>query len=329
MAIEVSHLVKRYGEKTALNDVSFRIETGEIVGFLGPNGAGKSTTMNIIAGLRRPTSGSVQINGINMEEAPLEAKRQMSYLPEIPPLYLDMTVEEQLLFACELRGMTGKKGELLSYLEELCRRTDVAHVKNRLIRNLSKGYRQRIAVTQMLVGEPKILILDEPTVGLDPRQIREFRDLIGELAREHTIILSSHILPEISSVCRRVLVFERGRLIADGETATLQEKLTGRKSLQLTVAGEPERVELALRSIPGILSFTRVPTGEADAVSYQVDTSPEGDVRRELFGVLSRNQLPLLLLKPVEFSLERLYLQLTDEWAEESGQAPGEEASEV
>ena len=327
MAIEGSHLVKRYGEKTALNDVSFRIETGEIVGFLGPNGAGKSTTMNIIAGLRRPSSGAVRINGTDMEEEPLKAKRQMSYLPEIPPLYLDMTVEEQLLFACELRGMIGKKTKLQSYLDELCSRTDVGHVKKRLIRNLSKGYRQRIAVTQMLVGEPEILILDEPTVGLDPRQIREFRDLIGELAKDHTIILSSHLLPEISSVCRRVLVFERGRLIADGETNTLQEKLTGKKSLKIAVAGEPDQVELVLRSIPGILSFTRLPDEEQGAVSYEVDTALQGDVRRELFGVLSRNQLPLLLLKPVEFSLERLYLRLTEE--AESGQTQGEEASGV
>ncbi len=309
--IEASHLVKKYGEKTALDDVSFRIETGEIVGFLGPNGAGKSTTMNLMAGYRRPTEGSVSINGADICENPLEAKKHISYLPEIPPLYLDMTVEEQLAFACELRKLPLKGKTLSDYVEGLCARTSVLDVKSRLIRNLSKGYRQRVAVTQMLVGEPEILILDEPTVGLDPRQIHEFRDLIVDLNREHTIVLSSHILPEISSVCRRVLVFDEGKLIADGEAARLGEQLTGKKSMEITVAGEPQKVELLLRSIPAIRSFERQPDGEAGCVSYRLDVDIDSDVRRDLFHVLSRNEMPLLLMKPVEFSLESLYLQLT------------------
>lgn len=194
----------------ALYDATFHISKGEVVGFLGPNGAGKSTTMNLLCGYLEPTWGQVRIAGVDMAESPLEAKRHIGYLPEIPPLYMDMTVEEQLRFACALRGIALKKSALRDYIASLCRRTQIEDTCDRLIRNLSKGYRQRVAVTQLLVGEPEVLILDEPTVGLDPRQIREFRDLLVELGRTHTVILSSHILSEIRSCCRRILVFNEG-----------------------------------------------------------------------------------------------------------------------
>ena len=217
MMIEAIHLTKQYGTAKALFDANFSIEKGEIVGFLGPNGAGKSTTMNLLCGYLTPSWGQVRIAGVDMAENPLEAKRHIGYLPEIPPLYMDMTVAEQLEFACELRGLRMKKPEMQAYIDKLCARTQILDTRDRLIRNLSKGYRQRVAVTQLLVGEPEILILDEPTVGLDPRQIREFRDLLSDLSKEHTIILSSHILSEISSVCSRILVFCEGMLIADGQ----------------------------------------------------------------------------------------------------------------
>ena len=222
--IRATHLSKRYGGKMALYNVNFSIGKGEVVGFLGPNGAGKSTTMNLLCGYLEPTWGKVEIAGVDMALQPLEARRHIGYLPEIPPLYMDMTVAEQLSFACELRRLPQRGGALRDYVDSLCRRTELLDVRDRLIRNLSKGYRQRVAVTQLLVGSPEILILDEPTVGLDPRQIREFRDLLAQLAQEHTIILSSHILSEIRSSCSRILVFNEGTLIADGQPERLQDR---------------------------------------------------------------------------------------------------------
>lgn len=249
--IRATHLSKRYGGKMALYNVNFSIGKGEVVGFLGPNGAGKSTTMNLLCGYLEPTWGKVEIAGVDMALQPLEARRHIGYLPEIPPLYMDMTVAEQLSFACELRRLPQRGGALRDYVDSLCRRTELLDVRDRLIRNLSKGYRQRVAVTQLLVGSPEILILDEPTVGLDPRQIREFRDLLAQLAQEHTIILSSHILSEIRSSCSRILVFNEGTLIADGQPERLQEELSGRRVL-LAGSGAAER--------PWLRRWRRFPT---------------------------------------------------------------------
>ena len=307
MMIEAIHLTKQYGTAQALFDANFSSEKGEIVGFLGPNGAGKSTTMNLLCGYLTPSWGQVRIAGVDMAENPLEAKRHIGYLPEIPPLYMDMTVAEQLEFACELRGLRMKKPEMQAYIDKLCARTQILDTRDRLIRNLSKGYRQRVAVTQLLVGEPEILILDEPTVGLDPRQIREFRDLLSDLSKEHTIILSSHILSEISSVCSRILVFCEGMLIADGQPQQLQEQLSGCRMLEVEISGDTEGVCALLRGIPEVLAVK----GDGNG-TYQVSHRAGTDIRSSLYRALRATDYDLLMMKPEEVSLESLYLRITE-----------------
>ncbi len=307
MMIEATHLTKQYGATKALFDANFTIEKGEIVGFLGPNGAGKSTTMNLLCGYLTPSWGQVRIASVDMAENPLEAKRHIGYLPEIPPLYMDMTVAEQLEFACELRGLRMKKPQLRGYIDQLCARTQVSDTRNRLIRNLSKGYRQRVAVTQLLVGEPEILILDEPTVGLDPRQIREFRDLLSNLSKEHTIILSTHVLSEISSICGRILVFYEGMLIADGHPQQLQEQLSNCRVLEVEIRGDAEGIVALLGNLPDVLTVKEQGSG-VYLVSHRVNT----DIRSALYHALRTTDYELLLMKPEDISLESLYLRITE-----------------
>lgn len=314
MMIEAVHLTKQYGAAKALFDANFTIEKGEIVGFLGPNGAGKSTTMNLLCGYLTPSWGQVRIAGVDMAESPLEAKRHIGYLPEVPPLYMDMTVAEQLEFACELRGLRMKKPQLRAYIDDLCTRTQILDTRDRLIRNLSKGYRQRVAVTQLLVGEPEILILDEPTVGLDPRQIREFRELLSDLSKEHTIILSSHILSEISSVCSRILVFCEGMLIADGQPQQLQEQLSGCRMLEAEISGDAEGVGALLRSIPEVLAVEELENG-----AYRISHRAGTDIRGALYRALRATDYELLMMKPEEVSLESLYLRITENEQETTG----------
>ncbi len=312
--IKATHLTKQYGANMALYDANFHIAKGEVVGFLGPNGAGKSTTMNMLCGYLEPTWGSVEIAGSDMAENPLEAKKHVGYLPEFPPLYMDMTVEEQLAFACSLRGMTfSKKQERDAYIEMLCSKTQILDTRKRLLRNLSKGYRQRVAVTQLLVGDPEILILDEPTVGLDPRQIREFRELFEDLGRDHTIILSSHILSEISSICKRVLVFYEGLLIADGEPEHLQEMLTGRKAIQVEVAGDRTGVAEVLKGIAGVRTVKPVTQTGETSWEYQVEHSTDRDIREDVYHALTKTAYVLRMMKPEEVSLESIYLRITEE----------------
>jgi len=307
--VKAAHLSKRYGAKTALYDVSFSIGKGEVVGFLGPNGAGKSTTMNLLCGYLEPTCGQVEIAGVDMALQPLEARRHIGYLPEIPPLYMDMTVAEQLLFACDLRGLPERGAVRRAYIDSLCRRTELLDVRDRLIRSLSKGYRQRVAVTQLLVGSPEILILDEPTVGLDPRQIREFRDLLAQLAQEHTIILSSHILSEIRSSCSRILVFSEGILIADGQPERLQEDLSGRRVLLAEVRGGVEAVTQALAAVPGVVCVEA--EGDGETRQYRISHRPGTDIRGTVYEALKPLPCTLLTLRPQEVSLESLYLEIT------------------
>lgn len=307
MMIEATHLTKQYGAVNALFDANFTIGKGEIVGFLGPNGAGKSTTMNLLCGYLTPSWGQVRIAGVDMAETPLEAKRHIGYLPEVPPLYMDMTVAEQLEFACELRGLGMKKSLLRAYIDNLCSRTQVLDTRDRLIRNLSKGYRQRVAVTQLLVGEPEILILDEPTVGLDPRQIREFRDLLSDLSREHTIIFSTHVLSEISSICSRILVFYEGMLIADGPPQQLQEQLSKCRVLEVEIRGDTEGIVALLGNIPDVLAVK-----DQGAGIYQVSHRVSTDIRSTLYHTLRTTDYELLMMKPEEISLESLYLRITE-----------------
>ncbi|MPM28839.1 Vitamin B12 import ATP-binding protein BtuD [bioreactor metagenome] len=263
--------------------------------------------MKILTGCLAATEGEVRIAGHDIFEEAQEAKKHIGYLPEVPPLYMDMTVAEQLEFACELRGLRIKKSLLRAYIDNLCARTQVSDTRDRLIRNLSKGYRQRVAVTQLLVGDPEILILDEPTVGLDPRQIREFRALLSGLSREHTIILSSHILSEISSICDRILVFYEGMLIADGHPQQLQEQLSNCRVLEVEIRGDAEGIVSLLRNLPDVLTVKEQGSG-----FYQVSHRVSTDIRSALYRTLRPTEYELMMMKPEEISLESLYLRITE-----------------
>lgn len=306
--IELKNLTKKYGLNTAVSNISVKIEDGEIVGFLGPNGAGKSTTMNMMTGYISITSGSVEINGYDILKNPEEAKKQIGYLPEIPPLYMDMTVLEYLCFVFEL-----KKTELdkKSHIEEIMSLVKIDNVKSRLIRNLSKGYRQRVGIAQALIGNPKVLILDEPTVGLDPNQIQEIRALIRQLGENRTVIISSHILSEISSLCDKVLIINNGKLVVYDTLKNINDKLVNSSAYVATVAGAKDIVINAIKSIPGIKSVTVEPSDEPDAYNYVVSSSDGMDKRKSLLDVLEKNNLPLLALNAKKLTLEDVFMKVT------------------
>ncbi len=306
--IEVKHLTKRYGANTAIDDVSFEIEEGTIVGFLGPNGAGKSTTMNIITGYLSSSSGSASIQGIDTLEDPAAAKKKIGYLPEQPPLYLDMTVKEYLNFMYELKQV---KLPQKKHIEELCRLTKIDNVYNRLLGNLSKGYRQRVGIAQALLGNPPVLILDEPTVGLDPKQIIEIRNLIQTLGKNHTIILSSHILPEVQAVCERIIVINRGKIVADGQTDTLAHNLSEEHKLIARIAGPEKEVMQGIREIEHVVEVFSMGEKEKGVFELHIESEPETDVRRSLFALLARKGWPLLSLTNSDLTLEDLFLKLT------------------
>lgn len=314
--IEVKNLTKKYGTHTAVDDLSFRVERGMIYGFLGPNGAGKSTTMNIMTGYIAATSGTVRINGYDILKQPAKAKRCIGYLPELPPVYMDMTVLEYLKFAAELKQV--KKSERKSQLEHIMEQTQILEVKNRLIKNLSKGYRQRVGLAQAIIGYPEVIILDEPTVGLDPKQIIEIRALIKELSQNHTIILSSHILSEVSAVCDHIMIISKGRLVASDTPEGLMSLMKGGRQLELCVCGDKERLSEILESIQDIDSFA-VEEGKHDGeCSAVIRTAAEVDIRKELFYRLASADMPILQLGISEKSLEDVFLELTGE-APESG----------
>lgn len=305
--IEVKNLTKRYGQNLALDRVSFKIEEGTIVGFLGPNGAGKSTAMNIITGYLSATSGEVTVSGKNTLEEPGEVKKMIGYLPELPPLYMDMTVKEYLYFMYEL-----KKAKLPreQHIQEICRLVKIENVFNRLIANLSKGYKQRVGIAQALIGNPPVLILDEPTVGLDPKQVVEIRDLIRHLAKDHTVILSSHILSEIRAVCDRVLIIRKGRFVVCDTPEDLEEKLSAGGSLELTAKAAPEAAEAVLDRVAGITGRTLLGRTE-DTARFAIHM--ERDIREALFFAFAEAGLPLLELRPRTASLEEVFLDLTDD----------------
>ncbi len=306
--IQVSHLTKQYGAATAIRNLSFSVKEGEIVGFLGPNGAGKSTTMNIITGCLEATDGTVTIDGKSTQEHPEEVRRLIGYLPEVPPLYPDMTVSEYLDFVYRLKKCTLDKHD---HMASVLSRAGLEEVTGRLIRNLSKGYRQRVGLAQALIGDPKVLILDEPTVGLDPKQIIEIRSMIRTLGANHTVILSSHILPEVQEVCDRVLVIHQGQIVADGTTHELAQRLTHATQLEMMIEGEAERILPILRAVPGVVDA--VLTQEDGLKStYRIAAEPDSDIRRDVFDCLSQNQLAILSMRQLEASLEDIFLKLTD-----------------
>ncbi len=322
--IQVENLVKRYGIHTAVDDLSFTVDNGQIYGFLGPNGAGKSTTMNIMTGYIAASSGTVKINNYDILKEPEKAKKCIGYLPEIPPLYAEMTVWEYLMFVAELKKVSKK--DRIEHVEEIVEKLRLAEVEDRLIRNISKGYKQRVGLAQALIGYPEVLILDEPMVGLDPKQIIEMRDLIKNLAKEHTIILSSHILSEVSAVCDHIMIISKGKLVASGSPEELQDMMQVKVELELTVLGTKEQVENILQEIDKVESFAIEPSEEQGAVHVRIDIMDNADIRKELSLALSGAGMPILSMNRLEKSLEDIFLELTDN--DEDGEDTSSEESE-
>ncbi|MDO4944662.1 MAG: ATP-binding cassette domain-containing protein [Ruminococcus sp.] len=306
--IEVVNLSKHYGDKKAVDNVSFKAEDGEILGFLGPNGAGKSTTMNILTGYISSTSGKALIDGIDILENPVKAKQKIGYLPEIPPLYVDMTVKEYLYFIYDLKKCKLPK---ISHLKDICGLVKIDHVYNRLIKNLSKGYRQRVGLAQALVGNPKVLILDEPTVGLDPKQIIEIRTLIKKLGKNHTVILSSHILSEVQAVCDKIIVINEGKIVANDTEENLSHRLTGDHKLMCKIEGNKDNVMRALQSIEGVDRVYCDAEHKNNVSEFRIEAKEGKDIRKALFKKVAENGWYLLELKSSELSLEDIFLKLT------------------
>ena len=314
--IQVEHLVKRYGAHTAVDDLSFTVEKGQIYGFLGPNGAGKSTTMNIMTGYIAASSGTVKINSHDILKKPEKAKKCIGYLPEVPPLYTDMTVWEYLMFVAELKKVPRReRGE---HVEEILEKIQLEDVEDRMIRNLSKGYKQRVGLAQALVGDPEVLILDEPMVGLDPKQIMEMRDLIRNLAKEHTVILSSHILSEVSVMCDHIMIISKGRLTAGGSPEQLQEMMHVKAELEVTVLGTETQADEILQNMEQITNYRIEPAQEADSVKIHIEAADNADIRKELSIALAEAGLPILSMNRMERSLEEIFLELTDKEDEDT-----------
>lgn len=308
--IEVKNLVKRYGNHLAVDDLSFTVERGQILGFLGPNGAGKSTTMNMITGYIAATSGSVTIDGNDVFEDPIEAKKMIGYLPEIPPLYLDMSVVEYLEFIAEIKAV--KKKERTKMIQDIMKMTKVDDVSERLIKHLSKGYKQRVGLAGAIVGYPEVLILDEPTVGLDPKQIIEIRDLIKSLSKNHTIILSSHILSEVSAVCDKVMIINKGKLIVSDSPENLSKHMEGANNVHLIVKGTKVKVMKALNKIDGIVKVDFQGTSEEDLIELKIQSKEAIDIREELFYAMAEAGCPIYGLERKVMSLEDIFLELTE-----------------
>ncbi len=315
--IQVEHLTKEYGGNPALADVSFTVSDGKIYGLLGPNGAGKTTTMNIMTGCLAPTSGSVSIDGHDIFDEPVAAKRLLGYLPEQPPLYQDMTPQEFLLFVAKLRNVP--RGERKARIERVIAVTKIDDMRHRLIKNLSKGYKQRVGIAQALLGDPQVIILDEPTVGLDPKQIIEIRDLIKELGKRHTVILSSHILSEVQAVCDHILIINKGRLVASDTPENLEKLFAGVSTLKLTVRAAREAAEEALLAVPHIAT-TQVDGGENGELAITLTADGDADLREDLFRALSQRGLPILGMTTARASLEDIFLEFTENDAAETAE---------
>lgn len=309
--IEVSNLVKRYGDHTAVDHLSFQIEKGKIYGFLGPNGAGKSTTMNMITGYIASTEGTVTIDGHDILDEPEKAKKCIGYLPEQPPLYFDMTVLEYMKFVADLKKIPKDKKKAM--IEEVMDMVKITDMKNRLIKNLSKGYRQRVGLAQAILGYPEVIILDEPTVGLDPKQIIEIRDLIKSLKKKHTVILSSHILSEVSAVCDYVLIISHGKLVASDTPDNLGKLAAGSNNLNLLVKGEKSRIRQLLEEISGVKEISIEKKSDQEGWNVTVSTEENTDIREEVFFKMAENQYPILEMQSQKISLEEIFLELTED----------------
>lgn len=324
--IEVNNLVKRYGDHTAVDHLSFKIEKGKIYGFLGPNGAGKSTTMNIITGYIASTEGTVSIDGHDILEEPEKARKCIGYLPEQPPLYFDMTVLEYMRFAADLKKIPkNKKNEMI---EEVMDRVKITDMKNRLIKNLSKGYRQRVGLAQAILGYPDVIILDEPTVGLDPKQIIEIRDLIKDLRQKHTVILSSHILSEVSAVCDYVLIISHGKLVASDTPENLSKLAAGSNNLSLVVKGDKEKIRILLGEISGVGDISIEGSGEEGEWNVKLTTEEHTDIREDVFFKMAENRYPILEMQSRKVSLEEIFLELTEDGAGQKKEKDAEQESD-
>ena len=313
--IEIQNVTKRYGNKLAVDNASFTIQKGEILGFLGRNGAGKTTTMNIVTGYISASSGRVLLDGHDILEEPREVKRRIGYLPEMPPLYLDMTVDEYLRFVCAIKDV--KKSYVKSHLDDITELIRITDVRGRLIKNLSKGYKQRVGMAQALVGNPDVVIMDEPTVGLDPKQIIEIRKLIKQLGEDHTIVLSSHILHEVADVCERVVIINQGKIVAQDTLENLTKNISDSNRFRLRVAGPEREVYKLVRELPGVRSVDEMGAKEADAYDFLIEADRNSDIRRPLFHQLSKLDYPILMLRPMDIELEDIFLQLTNDKEEE------------
>lgn len=307
--IEIQNLVKHYGGVKAVNDISFTVEKGEVLGFLGPNGAGKSTTMNILTGYLSASSGTVRIAGFDILDNPQEAKRHIGYLPENPPLYLDMTVQEYLRFVCDLKGV--RKQEQTRQLAEIMKLARVTDVAGRLVKNLSKGYRQRVGIAQALVGNPEVLVLDEPTVGLDPKQIIEIRNLIKDLGKKHTVILSSHILTEVKAVCDRVVIINQGTIAAIDTPEGLSRQMARTSKLSMTAEGPARDIIEKLRQLPGVRAVMVLAEKEGNLTVFEIELEPGTEARKPIFFEMARQGWPIIEFKSLDPTLEEIFLQVT------------------
>ena len=309
MTIEVKNLTKRYGQNKAVDDISFEIKEGEIVGFLGPNGAGKTTTMNILTGYLSASEGIAKIGGKDILEEPFEVKKMIGYLPEQPPLYHQMTVLEYLNFIYDLKRVKLPREE---HIESICKLVRIDNVAKRVISNLSKGYKQRVGIAQALVGDPKLIVFDEPTVGLDPKQILEIRNLLRTLAKNHTVILSTHILAEVQAVCERVIIINQGKIIADEKTAELTKVIEDGYQYEVKICGPAKEVVTALEGVLGVKSVTATGTRDADSYAYIVESEKGVDVRKPLFNLCAKKSWAILGLSPVGTDLESIFIRLVD-----------------
>lgn len=307
--IEISHLTKKYGTHVAVDDLNLTIEPGRIYGFLGPNGAGKSTTMNMITGYLGATEGIIKINGFDILAQPEDAKKCIGYLPELPPLYMDMTVEEYFLFAAELKKIPKEKRK--PYVEDAMATTKITDMKGRLIKNLSKGYRQRVGLAQAVLGYPEVIILDEPTVGLDPKQIIEIRDLIQSLGKKHTVILSSHILSEVRAVCDYIFIISHGKLVASEETEELVERMSGGQVIELKLKAEEEKIKEVFADAEHITAVETKELPEDGVTEVTVTAEKNKDVREEIFHICAESDMPILEMINGGKSLEDIFLELT------------------
>ena len=308
--IKVEHLVKKYGERYAVNDISFEVEKGEIVGFLGPNGAGKTTTLNILTGYLSSTSGKAMVDGLDILEHPTEVKKKIGFLPEQPPLYLDMTVSEYLNFIYDLRRCKLNRKE---HIKEILKVVKLENAEKRMIRNLSKGYKQRVGIAGAIVGNPEVIIFDEPTNGLDPKQIIDIRNLIKELGRDHTVILSTHILSEVKTICDRILIINDGKIVADERTGNIDKELRGNRRISVRIDGPSSKILPEIKRITGIV-YAALSADHGDgSATYYIESQNNIDIRKPLFYMLSKNSWPILALEFPGANLEDIFISVVDD----------------